>query len=310
MNQFLWLLRRELWESRVIWVAPAICALIIVGGALLVAFGVGTVQIDGDLLVEVQQQLTPDKASAIVGLALGMVALPFFMLVLFTQLFYALDSLYAERRDRSILFWRSLPVSDRDVVLSKLAIALVIMPLVAAAAALATQIAGFVILSAKLSTIPALSDLAGYLWQPAAWAGSIVVMAFVVGASALWFLPLVGWCLLVSAWAPRSPFTYAVLPPLGLALAEWIVLRTHFALTVIGPRVGNLGFLARAMGGPHAAGFGMVVNNHALHMPQSPFAMMQASQLLASPDVWIGAAVGVGLVVATIWMRRHRDATA
>ena len=309
MNRFRWLLRRELWESRVVWMAPAVCGLIIIASLLLVAVGIGSMQIDGTDLEGLQQKLPAGEIASAAGVALGIVALPFFMLMLFTQFFYALDSLYAERRDRSILFWKSLPVSDTEVVLSKAATALVVMPLAAVAAALVTQVVAFLILGAKLATLPGLQDLPLHLWQPSTWAGSIAVMTFVVAASALWFLPLVGWLLLVSAWAPRSPFMWATLPPLAVALVEWILLRTHYVLATIGPRVGNLGFLARAMGGPHGVGFGVMVNEQGAHVSHTPYAMMQASGFLASPDVWIGAVVGAGLLAAAIWMRRHRDAS-
>src|SRR5206468_10746510 len=58
---------------------------------------------------------------------------------LIVGIFYCLDALYGERRDRSILFWKSLPVSDVMAVLSKLAIPIVILPLLSFAVTVATQ---------------------------------------------------------------------------------------------------------------------------------------------------------------------------
>ena len=117
----------------------------------------------------------------------------------------------------------------------------------------------------------------------------------------------------MSAWAPRSPLMYATLPPLAVGLAEYIVFRSHYALTVIGERVGNLGFLARAFGG-HAsggsAGFGMVVDDETMQIPRSLVETMRPGQFFASPDLWIGVAVGVALIAAAIWVRRYRDEAA
>jgi ABC-2 type transport system permease protein len=311
MNKFLWLVRRELWEARSVWVAPAICAAIIIGAALVAAFGTGTITVQGlgpEDLGKLQTTMTPEHVDGIVSLTLGGITLPFFILVLFTQFFYAIDSLYGERRDRAILFWKSLPVSDAETVLSKLLVAAVIMPLVAAAMALGTQIVVFMIGGAKLA---ALEFLHGHLWSPALWAGSLLVIAYVLVASALWFLPLLGWTLLVSAWAPRSPLMYASLPPLGVGLAEYIVFHSHHALSVIGERVGNLALFAHAFSGrSKATGFGFAIDQDHMNIPRSLVETMRPGQFFGSPEVWLGVVVGAAFVAAAIWVRRSRDEAA
>lgn len=311
MNKFLWLVRRELWESRSVWVAPAITAAIIVGGALVASFGTGAIDVNGMTAAEISRraaELPAGKIEAFTSMSLGGIAIPFFIAVLFTQFFYIIDSLYSERRDRSILFWKSLPVSDLATVLSKLFVAAVLMPAAAAAAALLTQVAVFLIGTAKLAAVP---GLIAHVWTPAIWAGSVLVLCYVLVAMALWYLPVLGWGLLVSAWAPRSPFMVASLPPLALALAEFIVFRTHYALAIIGERVGNLGFLARTFGGHPAAGFGfqVVIDKDTVTVPHSLLDLMRPLDYFTSPAVWIGVAVGVGFVAAAAWMRRYRDAT-
>ena len=54
--------------------------------------------------------------------------------------FYCLDALHGERRDRSILFWKSLPVSDLTTVLAKASVPCRVLPPRAFALALATQL--------------------------------------------------------------------------------------------------------------------------------------------------------------------------
>jgi len=311
MNKFQWLVRRELWEARAVWVAPAICAAILVGGTLLAAFGMGTVSVDGlgpEQLTRLHEQMTAEHVEGIAAVALGGIAFPFYILVLFTQFFYAIDSLYGERRDRAILFWKSLPVSDAETVLSKLWVAAVVMPVVAAAAALATQLVVFAIAAAKLAPLD-LPQL--HLWAPSLWGNTLLVMGYGLIAGMLWYLPLVGWALLVSAWAPRSPLMYASLPPLAVGLAEYIVFHSHHALAVVGERVGNLGLLGHAFAS-HAkgGGFGIVMTAEHLEVPRSLVETMRPAAFFGSAEVWIGVAVGAAFVAAAIWVRRSRDEAA
>jgi ABC-2 type transport system permease protein len=306
MKTFIWLLRREFWEARAIWIAPAICALIVIGGTLIAAFGAGNVQVNGIEFEQFKSGMDAQKLSGIVSLALGVLAMPFFVTVLFTQFFYTTDALYSERRDRSILFWKSLPISDTSAVLSKLAIAGLVMPAVGALAAVISEVAVFIIASAKLSVLP---GLAVHLWEPGVWATWLMVLAYLLLANMLWYLPLLGWLLLVSAWAPRAPFMYAILPPLAIALAEYVVFRTHWVMSVVAERIGNMGFLAHAMGSHAGAGFGVVIDAKTVTMPSSIASLMQPMAYLTSPAVWLGVCFAIGTVAAAIWVRRYRDST-
>ena len=54
---------------------------------------------------------------------------------------------YDERKDRSVLFWKSLPVSDRDTVLSKAVSALVVAPTLAISVAIASMFCFLVLIS-------------------------------------------------------------------------------------------------------------------------------------------------------------------
>jgi ABC-2 type transport system permease protein len=308
MNKFLWLVRRELWEARSVWVAPAILAAIMVGGTLLGALLTGSASLEGlgpEDAAKLHEKMTPEHLDGVVSLALGFIFMVFLVLVLFTQFIYALDSLYGERRDRAILFWKSLPVSDLATVLSKLLVASVVMPLVATAFALATQLAMFAVGGAKLASIDMLH---GHLWTAPLWGGSILFMLYISIAGMFWFLPVIGWCLLVSAWAPRSPLMYATLTPLGAALGEFLVFRTHYLGTIVGERVKLFGLLSQALGG-HAIN-SVVIDDEHFNIPHSLLETMRPLQFLSSPEVWGGVVVGALLVAAAVWVRRSRDESA
>ena len=310
MKSLYWLVRRELWESRAVWFVPAACALIIAASVLFatLSHGVGADHAAG-FIGKLNAALTPEKAQSVVSGVLGGIALPFFITILFTQFFYSLDALYGERRDRSVLFWKSLPVSDAETVLAKLVVAGLLIPAVAALAALATQLLVFGILSAALAPAPA---LAGQLWSAAVWADSLLVMGYVLAAGILWYLPLLGWLLLVSASVPRAPFLWAILPPLALSLAEFIAFRTNFLLGVMGERFGNTGLFAHAFRGMQGRGvsIGLVIDDEHLVLPRALVELMRPAEFFGSAALWTGVAVGIGLVAAAIWMRRYRDATA
>jgi len=307
MSTFKWLVRRELWEARTVWVAPAICAAIVAGSALIAAYGVGTISVEGidsGDLAKLHDKMTPEHVDSIASMALGAIAMPFFIMVMFTQFFYAIDALYGERRERAILFWKSLPISDAETVLSKLLVAAVIMPLASAAAAFVTQLLVFAIVSAKPGSLELMQ---GYLWTPSLWGGEIALLAYLTVAGAIWYLPLLGWCLLVSAWAPRSPVMYATLPPLGAMLGEFIVFRTHFLWSACSDHLKLFGLLSHALGGP---GVHPVITDEQLEVTRTLADAMRPGQFLASADVWLGAAVGVAFVAAAIWVRRTRDEAA
>src|SRR5580692_5787322 len=205
MQTYVWLIRREFWENRAIWIVPAA-----IGVVLTFAVLFGKIDIVAAIPPEQQRLLGPQ-----VLLAYGVT---FFVAMSIYSCWYLLECLYADRKDRSVLFWKSMPISDTATVLSKLFVGLVAVPAVYVAAAdLATLLmAG--ILSARISLGGALSQPA--FWQPTFWLQLQVLWVYVILTSAIWFLPISGWLLVVSAWAKRAAVLWAILPPLAAILAE------------------------------------------------------------------------------------------
>src|SRR5256884_779772 len=215
-----WSVRRELWENRSIYVAPLIVAVVVLFGFLVSTIG----------MPERRQAvllLDPAHQRAAIGAPYDVAAMMLIFTAFIVGVFYCLDALHGERRDRSILFWKSLPVSDLTTLLSKVTIPLVALPLVTFAIVVATQLVMLLWTSAVLIThgmSPAST------WAHVALFRNSLVLLYGLVAIALWHAPIFGWALLVSGWARRATFLCAVVPLLAIGFFEKITFGTsHFA---------------------------------------------------------------------------------
>jgi ABC-2 type transport system permease protein len=263
-----WSVRRELWENRSIYIAPLAVGAVIVLGSIAVAFA--------------GRHQRPDQVAQQYEIAGGAVMAA----ALLVAIFYCLDALYGERRDRSVLFWKSMPVSDLDVVLSKMAVPIVVLPVVTFAIILATQLVMLLTTSVVLLMLghsPATS------WHLPWLQMSLGLLHHLVTVHSLYYAPIFGWLLLVSAWAKRLPFLWAFLPLAAIGFIEKIVFNTtHFA-AMLGSR------LSGGMEGPEAK------NGVMMMWPGNPLAFM------ARPGLWIGFAIAAACIAGAVQLRRYRD---
>jgi ABC-2 type transport system permease protein len=310
MNTFKWLIKRELWETRSAWVGPAITAAVL----MLIASAGLFYSIDGSFSAEIVAQIRESsdvslKAAAFAGL--GLIAGTFFIVLQITQYSYLVDCLYSERKDRSILFWKSLPISDAATVLAKFGFALLVMPAIAAVAMVATQVVVFLAATVKLG---AASGMLGLLWSPTIWLQAFAYVIYLYFKVVLWALPLMAWILLVSAFAPRSPMGVAILIPAVLALIENLLIGSHFIGTAVMSRLSPPSMLKT--GPDNSIGIttdGMQFQTQdALQWLSHPLAALRvdASLLVSSPSFWIGLLVAAGFVMSAIAVRRRRDPSA
>jgi ABC-2 type transport system permease protein len=304
MNRFGWLIRREIWEHKAIWVAPAIviaCLLLLVVTGNVHLGPIGAVDADtpfGSFPEDVQLKLL---TIVYAGLALVMD-----MVMGIVAFFYALDSLYADRRDRSVLFWKSLPLSDAETVLSKFAVAAVVIPLVTLVAAVAAQLLVAAGGSAKL----AMSGLsAGLMWHPQAILGGMTVAALWCMTAVLWYAPVIAYLMLVSAWAPRGPFLWAVLPPVAIWVLERVVLYSEYVGDFITGRLFGLYRLIGARDEPAAGASDADAGAEVTKLSNIDMAGSLAD-FYTSPDLWLGVVAAGLLLAAAMWVRRYRDETA
>jgi len=279
---FYWSVRREIWENRSIYVAPMAAAAVVLIGVLIGA---------------VQQPYSEhlgaafDKAGqvTVLGKMLEVAAIVILVTGLIAAAFYCLGALHGERRDRSILFWKSLPVSDLTTVLAKAVIPLVVMPLVLFVIVLATQL-----LLLGLSTIVLLLNGVSAVgpWTQLPLFEMPVVLFYSLVAFGLWYAPIWGWLLFVSGWARRATFLWAALPPLGFCVIEEIAFQTS--------RIADL-LKYRFTG----------VIDEAFHRVARPedvigLAQLDPAKFVSSPALWIGLAIGAALCAAAVWLRRYR----
>ena len=211
-----WSVWRELWENRSLYIVPLIVAAVQVFGFAISTIGLAERR-RGVLLLD------PAHQRAAIEQPYDLAAMMMIFIVFIVGVFYCLDALHGERRDRSILFWKSLPVSDLTTVLSKVTIPLVVLPLIAFAIVVCVQ----VIMLLQTSVV-----LISHGISPATtWAHFPVfqnwlVLLYGLAAIALWHAPIYGWLLLVSGWARRATFLWAVLPIIAIQIFEKITFNT------------------------------------------------------------------------------------
>ena len=204
-------------------------------------------------------------------------------------IFYSLDALYGERRDRSIQFWKSLPVSDLTTVLSKFSIPLVILPLLTFAITIVTQIIMLLISSTFLlgsgHSVAMLGTRMSFFHM------SLIFLYHIFTVHGLWYAPLYAWLLLVSAWARRAPFIWAFMPPFVIWGVEKIAFRsTHF-----------LALLQYRLTGPQPSN--MPPGGNVMDIMSA----LTLQQFVSTPGLWIGLAIAAIFIAAAVRLRRYRE---
>ncbi|MCU1311267.1 MAG: transporter permease [Candidatus Angelobacter sp.] len=278
-----WSIRRELWENRSIYIAPAAVAALFLFGfvinMLALRHRIGESSVDAAQ----QHHLLASQYELAAALIMGT--------ALIVGIFYSLDALYGERRDRSILFWKSLPVSDLTTVLSKLAIPIIILPLLSFAITVATQ---FIMLLLSSGILAGSGVNIAALWREASFFQvSFVLLYHLLTVHGLWYVPLYGWLLLVSAWAPRAPFIWAVLPPFAICGLEKIAFNTSYCLTMLQHR----------LTGPEAPAATAIATGWA---PHDFTASLIPAHFFSTPGPWIGLVVGAAFLFAAVRLRRYQ----
>jgi ABC-2 type transport system permease protein len=278
-----WAVRREVWENRSIYLAP-----LAVGAVILFGFLISTIRLPAK--VRAAAALGPVEEHHLLAQPYLFAAGVMMLTTLVVGVFYSLDALYGERRDRSILFWKSLPVSDLTTVLSKAITPVLILPLVTFAIAVAMQsimllVSTAVLLGSGLSVATLWAH--GSLFQ--SW---LMLLHHLLIVHGLWYAPIYGWLLLVSAWARRAPFLWATLPLLAIGVVERIAFNTSYFGTLLAHRM---------IGGPGDDSF------MAGSLSMDPLMHFTPGLFLISPGLWIGLAMAAAFLAGAVRLRRYRD---
>ncbi len=269
-----WSVRRELWENRFLYIAPLAVAAVTLLGYMIASMGYAMSTTD----MARRRSALEDPFSFAMGVILAAAFI--------AGIFYSLEALHGERRDRSILFWKSLPVSDFTTVLAKASIPLVVVPLLGFVIVVATELimlllGSLVLLGSGLSV--------ARLWTGALQM-SLILLYHLVTVHILWHAPVYSWLLLVSGWARRAAFLWATLPALAICGVEKIVFNTTHVAAFIGYRF---------PGGPEA----MTMPDK---FPTDPTMHLSPGTFLSTPGLWLGLAVAAALLAATVRMRRYQ----
>jgi ABC-2 type transport system permease protein len=276
---FYWSVLRELWENRSIYIAPLIVAIVVLFGFLVSTIGLPERRRAALLL-------DPARARAAIEAPYDMAAIMLILTAFIVGVFYCLDALHGERRDRSILFWKSLPVSDLTTLLSKATIPLAVLPVVTFAIVVATQLVMLLWTSVLLIT-HGMSPASTWTYFPLFQNSFILLYGLV--AIALWHAPIYGWALLVSGWARRATFLWAVVPFLAIGFFEKITFGTSHFASMLKHRL--MGFASEAF----------AFNMHSIDSPQ-----LTPVRYLSAPGLWLGLIVAAAFVVAAVRLRRYR----
>lgn len=276
-----WSVRRELWEYRSVYLAPlAIAGVVLLGFVFVLARLPQTMRsalaMDAAHQHEALAQHYEIAAALIMGAAF------------IISIFYSLDALYGERRDRSILFWKSLPVSDLTAVLAKATVPLLILPAVAFAVTFVAE--AIMLLLGSMVLLASGLDVAVLWSQLQPFQAMTMLLYHLVTVHILWYAPLYAWLLLISAWARRAPFLWAALPPLAIGIFEKIAFHTSYFAAFLQDRVS---------GGRSAVKMGE-------DFPIPAHMHLTLVSFLATPGLWLGLLAAAAFLVAAARLRRYR----
>lgn len=276
-----WSIRREVWENRSIYIAPLIVTFVVLFGSCFSTFSLpGRMRAVSD----------PAKQHATLISPFSMAPAPIMLAALIVGIFYCLDALHGERRDRSILFWKSLPVSDLTTVISKAIIPMAVLPLIAFALGMFAQ---------RVLILLGTMVLIGHginpatLWNELPFFQELIVAFYGLAVHALWFAPMYAWLLLVSAWARRATFLWAFLPFFAISILEKLLFNTTFFAFMLRYRVT----------GAMTEGFVAHEKNAALIR----LSQLDPLRFLSSAGLWVGLIVAAAFLAAAVRLRRYRE---
>jgi len=278
-----WAVRREFWENRSIYLAPLAAAAMFLAGFLVTAIHVPE---------EVRAAAALDAAKQHDAIAVpyelaGHLMMGTFLLV---ALFYCVETLQRERRDRSILFWKSLPVSDVITVGAKASIPLLFLPLVSVAVA---ALLLFIMLLVSCTVLAANGMSVGsYVSELSPGQMAVLLAYHVFTAHVLWGAPIYGWLMLVSAWARRAALLWAFVPPLAIVVMEKLLFNSaHFASYLEWRFWGGSTEAASTLG----------------TMPMNPMIHLTPLTFLSTPGLWVGFAVTAVFLATAVRLRRDQE---
>ena len=321
MKTMKWLVQREFWEHKgaIFW-APIVVAsaiVLFIGGSIAYAISMGkfggSITINGrdaNMTMAFNTLSPQDQENFVNIMTTGYLAAaaPLYIMLSVVIFFYCLSAMFEERRDRSILFWKSLPVSDQQTVLSKVATALLVAPVITIAVATFASILILLITCAFMS-FSGVNLFGAVLTSSQVYLGPLQILGL-LPVYALWALPTVGWLLMVSAWAKSKVFLWAVgTPVIVILIVKWAEkligsgMNVDWFIQNVVAR-GLLGLLPGAWLGFERVRPELLTNGRSMDFGNL---FAQSWGTLAAPSVWVGAIAGGLMIFAAMRLRRWKD---
>jgi ABC-2 type transport system permease protein len=282
-----WSVRRELWENRSIYIAP-----LAVAAVYAIGFLVSLLRLPRSL--REMEAFDPVHQTHMLAQLYAHAAMLLMLTGFLVGIFYSLDALHGERRDRSILFWKSLPVSDLTTVLAKASVPFVILPLVVFTTTVILQI---MMRFVSLAVAEVSGAGAPMLWARLPLLQMELVLLYGLVVIALWHAPLYAWLLLVSGWPRRAAFLWAVLPWIAISIFELVAFHHTYVGILLRDRI--FGFAAHGFDLTDASG--APIDPHFI-----PLSQLAPGRFLSSPGLWLGLVFAVVSLAAAVRLRRYR----
>ncbi len=288
------MIRREIQEHKLAFIyAPFIVALVLCLVIISVYLGLTDIQtttfnFSTDLYDEEFQedmlQATPESKTAVIRAGLTVLGLPILLTVGFGLLAYSLSTFADERKDRSLIFWRSLPVSDLTTVMSKLIFVVIVIPLLVVPNLFLLQLISLLSVSVYFVTNDIVSF--GYVWT-SYFISDWFRIIFSLWAQALWSLPILLWLMLAGTYF-KKPVIGAIVPLVALVVLEGIIFKANNIQEFIENR---LGFWSRSDSFPIEYAEARVVDISDIYL------------LLTTQAFWIGILASVVLIAGIVYTR-------
>lgn len=314
VNTYKALIKREFWEHRGAFIkAPIIMGIVFIVisiGAYITAVVLTNKSGANGLvnqLINESDKLSPEKLSMIWnGQMMGMSSI-FLMVLYFVLFFFLLGSLFDDRKDQSILFWKSLPISDSTTVLSKIITAMFFVPMVFVVVFLAVMLILMLIFTLIL-LIHGLNPIQ-LIWSPASLYTGGKVMFIGTITQMLWALPIYGWLIFSSSISKRRPFLFSIFVPTTVAFSwYWINVLTfkfnNFSMFKKPLNYAGHAMLPYSSGSATSSSFRFSPNESTIEV-----IINNMFSSLLSLEILYGAIFCSIMVALAIWLRRYRNTT-
>ena len=319
MNTMKWLLKREFWEHKggFFWTPLVVSVIITVITAGSILFGVikggeANIKINGQVVTNLAEQFTGENKVAaienITAISYTSAVTPLLVVLSFTVFFYCLNALFDERKDRSVLFWKSLPVTDGATVFSKVAVALGLAPLITLSFGIILALLEVLFISLGAAA-GGINVFGGVLRSASLYLAPLQIVA-ALPIYVLWAMPTVGWLLMVGAWARSKPFLWAVgTPLLAVGLIAWFnkILSFGWDINWMWKYIVGRGLLSLTPGSWFAYSRDDVNRLSRMDHLDMGSLLTQSWQQLTTPNLWIGVVIGAAMIYAAIRLRRWKD---